>query len=1023
MGVGAGAAVARFKGMALLLGLLLVVICGEARAERARLVRDINVQGDPAGDSYPIGFVELGGAVYFLADDGRHGWELWRDDGPSGSRRLVIDLLPGKKGMTLVNEMVTFAGRLYFTASDGVRGCGLWRSDGTAAGTEPVLIVVPGESCERPPWGLPFWLTTSGGRLFFRSGDPDRGTELWSTDGTPAGTGMVADLRADQPPAHSEGSSPRALADLAGTLLFVADADGDRVDELWRSDGTAAGTVRLSDVARPVSSRLQPLDDEVLFFGAGAGRDRTLWRSDGSASGTVPLAEVRIPTDEAPNITTWRGHAYFLALDAAGALALWRSDGTEAGTNPVATDIPHVSPVSYSAAPLVAAGDQLFFTAVHANGIKLWRSDGTPSGTRQVVDLNPSATGRDTADAQHLMAMGGALFFVGSAPDTGCEVWRSDGTTAGTSILVDASSHTDPCDVPLRAPNPGWGRAIGDRLYFRGRDDQHGGEPWTSDGTPNGTRLLTDINPATGRTLGAFSRDWERPNAAVVGERLVFTATDGVDEHLYATDGTSSGTDTLPDVRGGQLIPLGDRLLVVQDDPWGELWGTDGTPAGTARLSTTTPFRVLGVGVGGTALYQTGIGLDRVLWATDGTPQGTIRIGTPDTLEPGPGASAPLGDAIVFVNEHADTGHELWRSDGSADGTQMVADIVPGPNSPGIYPFGELMRVGAQIFFFTTDNPISELALWRTDGTAEGTLDLHAFATSSRLAVVDDRVFFRGWDAEHGEELWVSDGSQAGTRRVADIAPGSADSLPIVGAAHDGALYFIAQQPGSGYQLWRSDGTESGTAPLRDSAGSRLPVHPDPPFASLPDALVFVTDDGVHGAELWRTDGTDDGTFLIRDIDPAGASLDHDPWLTRFGDHVLFYADDGVHGSEPWITDGSHAGTRLLADVAPRTLSSRDVDNVGRAGPFHSLGDRILFVADDRTHGLELWEVTPGAPSCIGDCDGGGAVTINELIQGVAIALGAAQPSQCLGLDISGEGRVTVDELVAAVRAALGECG
>ena len=64
---------------------------------------------------------------------------------------------------------------------------------------------------------------------------------------------------------------------------------------------------------------------------------------------------------------------------------------------------------------------------------------------------------------------------------------------------------------------------------------------------------------------------------------------------------------------------------------------------------------------------------------------------------------------------------------------------------------------------------------------------------------------------------------------------------------------------------------------------------------------------------------------------------------------------------------------------------------------------------------------TPGG-ACVGDCNGDGAVGIDELIKAVNIALGGAALDACTVADRNGNGMVTIEELLAAVNAALGGC-
>jgi|GEM_PF-1294710 len=180
--------------------------------------------------SEPRDFCESNGTVFFAANNGTHGRELWMVQG-SGNAQMVKDINPGG-GASDPRYMTNVDGVLYFRANDGQNGNELWRSDGTPNGTYMVRNIRPfGSSSD--PWGL----TKVGDKLYFRANDGDNGNELWVSDGTQAGTRMVADIRTG-----SGGSDPEWMADVNGTCYFQAN-DGYNGVELWRVRGNGAQLV------------------------------------------------------------------------------------------------------------------------------------------------------------------------------------------------------------------------------------------------------------------------------------------------------------------------------------------------------------------------------------------------------------------------------------------------------------------------------------------------------------------------------------------------------------------------------------------------------------------------------------------------------------------------------------------------------------------------------------------------------------------------------------------------------------
>jgi ELWxxDGT repeat protein len=436
-------------------------------------------------------------------------------------------------------------------------------------------------------------------------------------------------------------------------------------------------------------------------------------------------------------------------------------------------------PAQWPADPqFVDLGGVALFTAFDGNhGTELWRSDGTPGGTSLVRDVCP---GICSSSIGELTVVGEDIYFRADDGAHGPALWRSDGTQSGTVLVKEV--------VPFRLAD-----IDGALVAFMVVSLDQGAEPWRSDGTAAGTFSLGDLQPGA---LGSSPYPLES-----TGSLLLFWADDGSHgAELWKTDGTVAGTGLVEDLNPGAsgAMPggayasaaLGDRIL---------FWGYDGS-APVSRL-----------------------------WVSDGTPAGTARLGT--VTGPGSFPSGTLGGSVFFRASDPGQGAGLWKSDGTEDGTVLVKEMTTWFYEPTV--------AGDRVFFQLEGGFSITTELWSSDGTEAGTgpvplppgvaIRNDASAPCSRSAMGSSSMPIRATAWSPGRPTAPKPGPSSSLTSI----PAAAGPTPT-GAASPSAVSRSSAP--SLRTAWSSGRATARPRALSSSRGSTSPTTPASTRKSKPSA-------------------------------------------------------------------------------------------------------------------------------------------------------------------------------------------
>jgi ELWxxDGT repeat protein len=472
--------------------------------------------------SDPHYFTQLGTKVLFEANDGSHGIQLWITDGTQAGTQMVKDIgtgsnngfapqstpfNPSSQEQIITDQPVVVGGEMYFQADDGNGFNELWKSDGTSAGT----VLVKSFNSDTTA-SLPDYMVNFNGELYFVAnglpgfveGTSAGGPQIWKSDGTTAGTVQVTDIAPSNTPDPSDGPAGPFALSVAGNNLFFVWYNGNDNDltsheqQLYVVNSANPSGLKLTTRSVGGAQNLTNANGELYFTMNDGTHGDELWKSDGTVAGTQLVDDIN-PNGNSNNegadptdLTYFNGDLYFFATDGTHGTQLWKTDGTQNGTVAV-TNINASSGGLSNDGQLTAVGNTLYFVANDGLGdlTQLWKTDGTTGGTAMVTDLSESGDGFDPSE---LTDIGGTLYFGVNLPSgngTGNQLWKSDGTAAGTVEITDLYNYRNGFSqisfIPTTPLNDFNGDGTSDLLWVNGSTFTE----WQSTG--NGFNLNVDV--------------------------------------------------------------------------------------------------------------------------------------------------------------------------------------------------------------------------------------------------------------------------------------------------------------------------------------------------------------------------------------------------------------------------------------------------------------------------------------------------------------------------------------------------
>ena len=508
--------------------------------------------------------------------------------------------------------------------------------------------------------------------------------------------------------------------------------------------------------------------------------------------------------------------------------------------------------------------------------------DGVPEASEpsELTLLETLDWGLHNSFFSRTLKVGNRLFFTDDSGEV-TDLWQTDGTTTRTQLVRSLDSNGD------RTVSTNGARFIGvseERMWlltypYQGPDNAQRAALWSSNRAANNTQEAKDFSPALAAALSQAKdvQAGEYVTTALNECIPLFIRTEEATQ-LWMTDGKSSvGTQ--------QLATFSPAFRDNFESPSQQFATTDDYVFFVAATQADTAFSE-----------------SAALWRTDGTSEGTVPLQTIGKVDERDTIFA-WKNQVYFTATTPEAGKEIWVSDGTERGTQLLQDIYPGPENSEVSIIGT-----TETDLFLLANSSEDRELWATTGTFDSTRLLKRLGYPDRdiekgsiiHANDEERLFFNSSD-ELPAELWVTDGTELGTRPVLLGNPYANEAVAFKGR------FFFSNRTIDGEELWVSNGVALETYQFADLTPGEIiteghcahpiPGVPDsggctsPAYVASSTAPIFLTVLGydlyfvASGNRLFRTDGTVGGIELIETLNSSKGSIGN---LVKLDERILF---------------------------------------------------------------------------------------------------------------------------------------